>query len=748
MRTELNNIEKIERYLMNEMSAEERNAFEQAMKKDPELQKKVEQQEQIMEGTKRIGLKKNISKGYKSYRFKNNFLKWGIIAAIPLATAVAFYSLNKNSSSATPPVSGYDSKYGLPELNENGDTLWADADKYLPFQFYSINNEKDTVIETDDGIIFSIAANSFLDENGKPVKGDIQLEIKEALTPDEIIKGGLSTRSEDRDLETAGMFYLNARQNNQSLKIDPEKGILANIPTDEIKADMQLFEGKRKADGNIDWVNPKLMEKFLTTIDIMSLNFYPPGYEDTLISLGKNVDSRTYKDSLYYSFDVEPAIFIQRYGDIPEHITLDMAIALGYTEIPKNKITEEEAWLLAQKGLINNFFRNTLKTTSYHSHGGISPQKVKSFWNLKFNNTMLATKEFEERMHAIHNNCNEAVLNLYLNNLDKNLCTTDSMAAQMMGGNNVFAEFAARGDGKVNIEDSRCKQLSRYVDEKTKIYQQALEKTRSEYYKKNAEDNQRAIQKNTAHSNQEFERYVDNFVDELKLNLDDAYHQLGKKNPKRVIVTRQPLPYYYRGIVVVTGWNNVDRYVTESTIKRETLDYTDPETGRKAVIKYEKFSVDIADEKNYDAVFVYLIPNKLNSFMRMNKVENHYEEKLNELISYEMITVAYQRNLSFASELQTVKPGNFGSVKLTEISSEALSKKLRDIKGFSKEQTMRKELSYQLFAQQDRLRKKQFADNEKFTQRMMKTVFPCYEEAEETESDTTYTAVKTENREN
>ena len=50
---------------------------------------------------------------------------------------------------------------------------------------------------------------------------------------------------------------------------------------------------------------------------------------------------------------------------------------------------------------------------------GVNPASVKTIWNRKFNNTNLATKEFEERMPYIHQTCNNSILELYINNLDK-----------------------------------------------------------------------------------------------------------------------------------------------------------------------------------------------------------------------------------------------------------------------------------------------------------------------------------------
>ena len=54
MRNELENIEIIEKYLRDELSASDKKAFEEKLKTDTNLQKEVELQREVVEGIKRI----------------------------------------------------------------------------------------------------------------------------------------------------------------------------------------------------------------------------------------------------------------------------------------------------------------------------------------------------------------------------------------------------------------------------------------------------------------------------------------------------------------------------------------------------------------------------------------------------------------------------------------------------------------------------------------------------------------------
>lgn len=696
MRKELSTIEQIERYLLNEMDADERNKFEEELNHNPDLRIKTEEQKQVIEGLKRNYLKGQAKKAYRSYQLKNNFLKWGLISAIPLTALLLFYAYSGNEKNNNEITS---SPYELPALNENGDSLWADPDKYLPYQFFTINNDQDTIIETEEGIVFAIPAHAFLDENGNPVNGNYQLEIKEAISTEAILSSGLETRSGDKDLETAGMFYINGRKNNSSLKINPANGIYAQIPTEKIRPEMQLFEGKRKVDGSIDWQEPKALETFLVPVDINSLNFYPPHYQDSLAAMGKNASNKKYTDSLYYSFDGKHNSSI---SPMPKTENINKTDSISY---------------VYDKGVYNATYDVGIPFK------GIIPAKVKAFWDPKFNSTILATKEFEERMQAIHQTCNNAVLDLYINNLDKKLCTIDSMAAQLLGeSDGIFMQFARRGNGGVKTDESVCKKLSAYLQEKEKIYSAAAKKTNEDFIRKNKKLDEIALEKNIEQGKKEYDRITSNFKQELEMNLDEAYRQIGKKRQKTIIYFPK---YYYRTQVNSSGWKNLDMYVIESTITRETLDYTDPETGKKAIIRYEEFSLSIADFEQYDAVFAYLIPDRLTSFMRMKGEKGRYSEKLNELLGYQSVYVAYKGKEIFMSDVVLVKPGNLGLISLKPSTKKESDKILSGIKGYNKESKIRDELSYQLFANTERLRAKNLSNRKEFIKRIEKVIFPC-----------------------
>lgn len=828
------------------MNADEKIAFEKEMQSNTDLRKSVEEQKELLKGMERMKMKNDISKAKFNYKFSKALVNVGIPVIITAAITALILNWSSTEEHKTEtPNPKPETNYKLPSLNETGDSLWADADKYIPYQIYTINTSKDTVIVGKDGMVVAIPANSFVDENGNVVSGKIDFELKEALDTKTILEGGLSTMSNGELLETGGMFYINARQNGKSLKIAEGKNIYADVPSDPSKTGMLLFDGERMKDGNINWVNPKPIEKPLVPVDIKSLNFYPPLYEDSLAKMGKDVTNKKYKDSLYYSFagrfgkdnptivtitNIEAKKIVNNNTDsiggtsmnynqfidwmqsqdynfeimgtrgsetdghyftlellrngnkifFLAHIKLQANSSMSgvrftnqtnsekklFCEIPrliipttmseKSKSCDEyylfPASVASQTEFvysgqfqynINRYSNGVTKTYENYlkfnhrikkadpsmaicgeipkQFSGLNPAKVKSIWNDKFQNTLIATKEFEERMPYIHKLCSRGnnVLDTYVKNIDKKMCTVDSMVANTLSGadKEQFLKFAARGEGRVNNEDNCLRKLGKYYDEQTKIYVAAAKKTSEEYYLKNEEKNKEADKKAGEHQQKDLKRVNDNFNKELLINIKDAYRQIGGK-PNIVNGT-------VRVSVGTTGWKNLDQYVIAATLNRETMNYTDPFTGKKAVLKYETLNVRINEFNKYDRVLVYLIPDQLNSFMRMKQEGNNFTEKLNMLFKHEIVVLAYKGDETYFKYYDDILPGERDSISLDKVSQNEIDRKLRTMNKMEQQVEIKNDIAYQFFLQADQKRKKIFLQNEKFIRRIERVIFPC-----------------------
>jgi hypothetical protein len=833
MRNELENIEIIEKYLRGELTIEERASFEEQLKTDVKLQKEVELQKDVVKGVERLGVKQTIQKSYKSYKLGKSGLNFGL-GAIVLVGVVSAFLWYSNSNKADASV--------LPEFNENGGKDWADADKYLESQKFTINTSADTVIETEGGIVMYVPAGSFLDDKGNEVTGEVEFEVKEALNTEQILQAGLSSMSGDKLLESAGMFYVNARKDGKTVHINPDKGIYTEVPTDKVKPNMQLFEGQRMTDGSIDWINPTPLEKFLTPVDINSLDFYPPKYESKLTELKQNVSDKKYKDSLYYSFAWEnenknndclrlKQIYIgdSKYG--PKRINgkllsmrdnfdfywtldevscnvFDLSCIIGTSDsiitdvfqikdfdnskcefIGTNKVSnrydenkmnrfndkkltntkvitqrlkmrsmgqlsfrmdivtkvigeneESDGFLTCavimdkqQKKCNGPFLKNQEsnyvvteidsipKSTDFQQICGINPAKIKAIWSEEFNNTLISTREFEERLPSIFGTCNDKVLDLYINNINLDMYVIDSMAANMSSGlsKDEFLAFASRKDGKVQIDEQRVKKLQKHYEQKQKLIAEAIAKTQRKFEEENARLDKEVDETRNKFSENEIKRKQDNYVQEFNLNLTDAYRQLGRPKPERLDAAG-----IYRLTLKSGGWKNVDAYVMESLNNRETLDYTDPTTGKKAIIKYESITVSIKDEVKFDRLFVYVLPDKLNSFMKMKKEENKFTEKLNELMTHNLVCLGYVGEQAYFYSLDGVAPKDYKDIDLKPLSQSELKHNLNRYDNTQRKNLL-KDFDYQLFEVKEKIRQDKLEERRKFREEIMSVIFPC-----------------------
>lgn len=761
MRNELEWIQLIEKYLNNELNAEDKKAFEQKMNENADFKASVEKQRLLQEGIKNVGTKQAIQKAKKVYTFQKIMVKGiiiTVIAAVATTAAVLGYNAYTNETPSDE-KSTYESG-----INEEGEPFFVDADALIAPQLFSVKGEEGQVIQTKQGMVVAVPEGAFLDENGKPVTGNIQLVIKEALDPASIMSAGLSTKSGEELLETGGMFYINARQNGKNLTINPANPVVVQVPTDEVLANMNLYKGVRQKDGSLDWQNPKPIEQFLTPVDITKLNFYPPLYEPKLTELGYGDKTKQWKDSVYYSFGNTKRFIetswatnsnVQNYADdergsIPNRkLTPQECLILGYDLVKdKSKIDDgintEEAIKLGfiVKDIIYYSSPAEVSEEMPYKVKEVNPAKVQAFWNAKFNNTLLATKEFEERMTFLHYLGQDRFLELYINNLDKRMATIDSMVLKAMGYNEgwvfhedsimyiecdykcspeflaaKFIQFALQNKGRVNMELGAMKLLQEYYQKQYKIYGEAAAKAQQ----KIQEDYNKAVQNLTA--DQQAKYYEDNIrnstnlAKEINDNLDETYKQLGIK---RVTIP----PANYTVPVTNTGWHNIDRIVIENTINRTDINVS--LNGKTAQIKYEPMSVVVADVEQYDRLLVYLLPEQLFSFQRVMQkgTDKKFTEKLNEFYNYDLMVIGYKNDEVFYNETKSISPKEYSfSLKQTTKAD------LNNILNASKSSWVKNDLIKDIADQQSLLiqakKVEKMKNQAKFREEVERSIFYC-----------------------
>ncbi|MBS1635060.1 MAG: cytochrome c [Bacteroidetes bacterium] len=779
--------ELIDQYLSGQMSDSDKQAFEAKLKTDQSLQKEFEAQKQIMKGLQRQGIQTQVSRSAKKISRSKTLKQLGLGLVISLAVLGAIVLVKNKLSKPDNQIRH--------ELNELGNSNWSEADKQLESQVFHINGMRDTIIETQHGIVVVVPAKSFIDKFGGEVEEPFDLEIKEALTPFDIMRAGLNTMSDARALETGGMFYINARSGNDNLSINQSRLLKVSVPASNSASNMMLFDGQRTKDGSINWINPVAMIKQLNTVDILSLNFYPPHFLDSLALLGFDIKNKTLTDSIYYSF-----IYCNFSADSVARAAKDNTVRTDTTKetqliryaggrgkdgaalfkqncavchsmgtqkltgpglagvanrVPKpamswlkayilnnekmiksgdvyaNKIYEEnnQAAMTVFEGILNDDDMNkmlkymtgrtaiNISDCNNSECPEINPARIKAIWDRKFNNTILATKEFEERLQTIFTTCKDCVFDLYANNLGAPLYELDSTAAGMTEGSahDKFIEFFKRRDGGVDISDKTAQALQSYIEERTATYAKAaraaLEKMYADEFAKDTE----AQANRDKHEALAKIRESKTLLEEYTVNLKEAYRQLDKP-----FITNPPAANYWTASIGSTGWKNVDAYVNESTITRTSLNYKDPTSEKTAKIEYKPIELHIRDMKEYDRVVAYMVPDKLSSFQTMRMDTKGVKESLNELMHYSVVVLGF-RDRSVFSYIDANAVSGTKDISLQPTTEDAINKQF----SFQAETDLGRELNYQLFEQKETIRHKQIQKREEIRMRLYTVVYPC-----------------------
>ncbi len=795
MRIELSVIEKIEQYLMGTLSENGRADFESQLNQNSQLKTQAEVQSQIMEGVQRLALKNATQNAYKSYKLKSFLTKALVIGII---AAAATYGVMKfvEDKEETPVPTEYNETQPQITFPEN-DSLSADANKYLDQEIFKIKTDHDTIIETKDGIVVYIPADAF--DTSEPM---VDFLIQGAVKTEDILIAGLSTITADgQELETGGMFYVDAFVNGN--RVDLKKELTVDVPSGEPKNSMQLYNGEKNASGEIVWNNPKPLESFLNPVEITTLDFYPPDYEASLNKMGYS--EKAFMDSLYYSFACEnqkakqnSRTFNETYNDgkklfqqncaschHPNNNMTGPSLAQSRERWIKNSSEENMyAFIRNSSSIIasgdryaNELFnkwnksihtpqnltnkqidavifyadwfytrevdQNPIIPTEHYdscivvdlfdqrsavvwapddiisgiSCQGINPASIKTIWNSRFNKTNLATKEFEERMPWIHKTCDNKILELYINNLDKKLSTVDSMAFKYLSGEVLekFKYFAARNDGRVELDNQASQKMAAYYEKQRNAIAKALVETQQNYWNQEYEADAKNNQAQTQSENRNIENTADVFQKEYKKNLCKVYDELQLNKDCNAPAPANAVTVQISDL----GWKNIDRLVLEATAARETTSFS--ANGKTSTLTYTEWSATISDFEKYDRINVYNIPVEFNSYVKLNGTSGNYVYKLNADLNYQTVVLAWTADGIYFYKADAVT-GN-SNITLKKVSDEEWRNEIQN--SLSSIANMNSELDYTEFMQKDQKRINANKEKALLRQKIEPVVFPC-----------------------
>ena len=695
MRDQLHLMELVDHYLDGTMNPTDRIAFEERVRDSEELRSLVEDQKRLRQAARRSPARAAAKQAYRNYRWGKS-LPGMAAGAVVLIAATAALFLWKS------PMAGGGSE-NTPISESEYRTLTDTTGTHLDPLVLTIDPKKDTTLVTPNGIVLDIPQGAFVDSLGAPITTPVRLTLLEALDPLDIMKAGLSTMSGDMLLETGGMFYLDAQANGKAVKIDPAKPLTAMVPAEERQEGMQLYQGVKTSDGTIDWQNPKPLKKSLVPVDITTLNFYPPGYEAKLAELGQDVTNKAFKDSLYYS--MRCPVRNMPMGE-------DGASQKEYVE-PMAFNGHGAALAMVPQAQSEQSFPDPVIFSYDTVQCGIDPAKIKAIWNARFNNTNLATKEFEERLAYVFRTCDNALLDVYVNNLDKDLYWCDSVATLMHS--EPMRMFLRPAYGRVDLPAHAADRLRTFYENNSRAEAEAIRKTQEKFWKEKWKEDVNSDVKRADHAMAESVREGALFQKELDANMDTVYKQLGYK--------RVPMPRAAWVVPVTSpGWWNVDKAVIQATTTRSSMKYTDDKTGKSATLTYTPLIVEVAERASYNELVVYLIPNQLNSYQRMKEGTSGFTERLNSIFTYNLFCLGMKGKEQFA-----FKTGLNGQAEinaaLTPVDEGALRRMIGSKNGLQQE--LVDEAKHLGWLVGDKQRRKSNADRQALKAALLPVVFPC-----------------------
>ncbi|MEO8587854.1 MAG: energy transducer TonB [Flavobacteriales bacterium] len=727
MRDELHLMELVDRYLDGSMNAEERKAFETRASANAELRELIEDQRALREGATRLPVRAAAAKAYRSYRLgkPGPWIGGAVIVAVIITTAffvlrgTPHFVASERSSTTSDVIASIPSDQVIAEETLVPSAVLSDTlGTHIAPLVMIIDPNRDTTMLTPNGVLLDVPKGSFVDSMGSTVRTAVRITMLEAFDAVTIMKAGLSTMSGDTLLETGGMFYLDATSQGKKVGIATGKALNVMVPADGVSVDMLLYDGAMRPDGIIDWRDPVALPRSLVPVDIRTLDFYPPGYEAKLAELGQNVRNKAFTDSLYYSLDCSDR---SRNSIVTQE-------AMGFPTPTPNSQADTISYLASSSQ------SDSLDTTT--GRCGVDPSKVKAIWDTRFNHTNLATREFEERMRAIHGTCDNAVLDLYVNNLTDDLRTIDRRVAQM--GFSSFSEFAKRNDGRVALPAASAERLERIYAEWSRAYAEATRKAQDTFWNEQRKLDVQGQQRARVDGATEQAARQRLLNAETEANLRSVYAQMGYAsvpswvqggqggNNATASVRPITLPRVPRSAfnarVSSFGWKNCDVAFSLAYSRRTT---NMGSSGKRATINYDPCVVVVPEANTYDQLRVYLLPREGAGYQRMNHVAaDRYQENLNGLYTYDVVVLGNKDGRSWYYEYDKVSGLSALTASLAPIKEEELGKRLSRFER-TRAVGLLETTKFLAMAAKDAKRQRANMDRVRLRQAVLPVVFPC-----------------------
>lgn len=251
-------------------------------------------------------------------------------------------------------------------------------------QSFSINNQESVSIEGDQGTKIFIPQGAFVNKRGELVTENIAIELVEVYELKDFISNDLTTLSGDRLLQSAGMIYLDAQANGETLTLQEGMSLHVEIPYSDGQPGYRMFSGVRDNEGKMDWELQEDSREEMIPLPLDSLNF------------------RLYKTIRFRSDN----------GRYEGENTLDLNDLKYENTFVATEAFEDRLWM------IRDLYFHGEYLWAYETRG---------LWEKAFPNMKVVVENGDTLIKP-----DISLLNIYLKNLDKNLAEVDAIVFPLM----------------------------------------------------------------------------------------------------------------------------------------------------------------------------------------------------------------------------------------------------------------------------------------------------------------------------
>lgn len=197
-------------------------------------------------------------------------------------------------------------------------------------QTFTIKGYRDTLLIGKNGTTLAIPKNTFVNSQGKLAK-TVNIDLVEVNSVADIIKTNLQTTSGEKILQTGGMLFIDAKENNKPLAVAEGKSIYVEVKSDYKDPQMKIFDGKFDEKGKIDWSITGNLENTLIPIPLSLLNFQY-GWECVLSEKQiKSIKKREFKNTYIATREFEQRVNVINFASCEGYKDLSQKLLNIYT---------------------------------------------------------------------------------------------------------------------------------------------------------------------------------------------------------------------------------------------------------------------------------------------------------------------------------------------------------------------------------------------------------------------------------